>query len=170
MDEFHRIGSHRICLTTLTNYSLLGATNSEVAFCLGIEEALLLQWMDEDPFVASAVHKGQAIADGNVANALYRCAVGYKGREAKVIMVMEQPRVIEYDQYFQPQISAAKFWLERRRPALWGARADAAKPASEAEAASKTDGIRTEIESRYHRIVDAAAKGGLDKRPIQGRA
>jgi hypothetical protein len=171
MSSLHRVDGRTVCLATLTNYYLLGATQDEVAFFLGVAVETLKEWLTSDPIIASAAHRGAVMADANVAAALYKCAVGYKARTAKVVLVMNEPRVIEYDQYYAPDVNACKTWLSQRRPETWAPKIAAGNAqASEAERESKSDGIRKELESRIARLTATATAGGLAERAVEGRA
>jgi len=167
VSEF-RVGSRKINLEVLTHYFLLGATSSEVAFFLGVTEHTLKEWIAGHPEIAAAAERGQALADAMVAAALFRRATGYKGREAKVIKVNEQPMVVEYDQYYQPDVTAAQFWLRKRRPETWG---DAPKPAeSETQKETRADVIRARLDSKIARLSGAGNSEDLAQRPVAGRA
>jgi len=165
----HRLKSGRIVdLEEIKNYFLLGATLQRVASLLRMSEAELESAISEDAELRAAVARGQDFADAEVAQALHRRATGYKGRETKVVTVAEQIKVVEFEQYYAPDVGAAKFWLSQRRPERWGPR-DGMSGVKGDEAA-KVDAVRKELDSRLARLAAAAEKGGLDQRAVAGRA
>lgn len=171
MDGLHSIDGHVIDLAVLTNYYLLGSTDSQVAFFLGVDEKTLKRWISRDPIIAAAVLKGGAIADSNVAAALYRCAIGFKGRDVKVVAYEGDIKVVEYDKWYLPDVGAAKTWLSKRQPEIWGPKADSGvRSEKETERASKADAIRKKLESKLDSLFAAGKPEDLAKRPVAGRA
>lgn len=114
----------------------LGATEREVATCLGIPEWKLKDWKKQHPDFADALREARAVVDAEVATRLYQRAMGYEQRATKMFPVQtvryepgEDGKPLrftdteiverEYVEYHPPDTDAAKFWLKNRQPALW---------------------------------------------------
>lgn len=78
---------------------LLGATNPEIASSLDVSLTTVNRWMVEFPPFRNAIKEGREVADANVADALYRRAIGTKTTP--------------------PDTAAAFIWLKNRRPDKW---------------------------------------------------
>lgn len=79
--------------------ALLGLTDEQVAKGLGVSRATVQRWKRRHVRFAAALSRGRQAADVEVANALYRAAVGYVDEDGK---------------RFQPNVPAAIFWLRAR--------------------------------------------------------
>lgn len=62
-------------------YSLLGATDVEMALFFEVSEKTLNTWKKKYPQFLQSIKKGKAIADANVASKLYTRAIGYTFEE-----------------------------------------------------------------------------------------
>jgi hypothetical protein len=60
-----------------TKLARLGATNPQMAEFFEVDTSTLDRWIADNAEFRSAIKKGKLWADANVANALYRRAVGY---------------------------------------------------------------------------------------------
>ncbi len=78
---------------------LLGATNQELANSLEVGLTTLKRWMAEFPAFRAAIKQGREGADSQVADALYRRAIGTRK--------------------IPPDTAAAFIWLKNRRPDKW---------------------------------------------------
>lgn len=101
--------------------ALLGATNEEMADLLGISERTLDAWKNKYPAFMRSIMAGKIIADGEVADSLYKQATGYhvtieKERKNKTTGEYE---LVKVQQYIPGSSDAAKFWMKNRRKADW---------------------------------------------------
>lgn len=101
--------------------ALLGATDAEMADILGITERTLNRWKTEYPAFCQSIMAGKIIADGEVADSLYKQATGYhitveKERKNKQTGDYEMVKV---QQYIPGNSEAAKFWMKNRRKDQW---------------------------------------------------
>jgi len=78
---------------------LLGATNPELAKSFEVGLTTVNRWIADVPAFRDAIKQGREIADANVADALYRRAIGTKTTP--------------------PDTAAAFIWLKNRRPDKW---------------------------------------------------
>lgn len=108
------------------NYSLLGATDKEMADFFGVTERTLNQWKKDYPEFLQSLKKGKNIADANVASKLYNRAIGYdyeeKHFETKPSKKDAPPELVEakrIKKHVPADTTAAIFWLKNRQPEKW---------------------------------------------------
>ena len=106
---------------------LLGATDEELARFLEVSASVLQGWLAEIPAFAEAVRAGRDLADAEVADRLYRRALGFSHDAVRIFADREVP----YVEHYPPDTAACIFWLKSRRPAKWRDRPerDAVDPA-----------------------------------------
>ena len=97
----------------------LGATDEELADFFGIDEATLNRWKVAHPEFCESLKRGKTIADAEVADKLYRRAIGYEHAAVKIFNDNGQALVVDYVQRYPPDTTAAIFWLKNRRPDQW---------------------------------------------------
>jgi hypothetical protein len=168
MPGHHESGGRKFDLDVITNYFLLGATSQEVAFFLGLDPEDFEFLVRHDAILRAAVERGTVLADALVAQSLFRRATGYAGREAKVMKVGEEIRVVEFTQYYQPDVTAATTWLARRRPDIWGPKVEGRE--SDVDRENKAANVARELESKLARLAPKTGATSLAKQPVAGRA
>lgn len=112
---------------------LLGATDKEIASFFGCVESTLNLWKIEYPDFSESIKRGKIQADAEVANSLYKRAIGYEYRETTFEKIGEGPdtievgesgmETIEQDIYkkkvvvkeLAPDVAAQNIWLKNRR-------------------------------------------------------
>lgn len=99
--------------------ALVGCKNAEIAAAFGITVARLEKWCDAFPDFAARIRDGGLIADGNVAHALYRRAVGYERMSYKIFNHNGIPIYAQFLEIIDPDPAAAQAWLKNRRPSDW---------------------------------------------------
>lgn len=102
-------------------YSLLGATQKEMAEFFDVPVLVFTKWRDTYPEMAAALRQGKAQADAKVAQSLYKRAIGYTTKEQHYV---KGEGVVTIDKNIQPDVTACIFWLKNRRPELWRDRTD----------------------------------------------
>lgn len=100
-------------------FCLLGATNEELARLFEVGLATLNRWIAETPAFRDAIKDGRAIADGEVANRLFRRACGYSHQAQKIMQYEGVPVIVDYIEHYPPDATSMIFWLKNRRPDLW---------------------------------------------------
>ena len=101
------------------NYSLLGATDKEIASFLDIAVSTLNNWKKDHPRFMESIKKGKVQADAEVSAKLFHRAKGYEHKETKVFN--QQGEIITHDvvKHYAPDPTAAIFWLKNRQPDKW---------------------------------------------------
>jgi hypothetical protein len=102
-------------------FALLGMTDAEIAFAIGVENRTLYRWKAEHPEFCQALEDGKINADAEVAASLFNRATGrVKMPAVKIFMSKDgDPVYAPYVEHFPPDIGAAKLWLLNRRPREW---------------------------------------------------
>jgi hypothetical protein len=94
---------------------LLGATNQELARFFEVTPEAFDEWLKLVPDFAKAVHAGRELADAEVADRLYRRALGYSHEAVRVF----SDRTVPYVEHYPPDTTACIFWLKSRRRDKW---------------------------------------------------
>lgn len=91
-------------------------TDVDLAKLFGVTPLTIHNWRKQHPKFAQAIYEGKDLADGNVANALYKRAIGY---EHDAVKIFADPKtgdklVVPYVEHYPPDTGAAKLWLTNR--------------------------------------------------------
>lgn len=102
------------------NYALLGATDKQLSDFIGVSEKTLNTWKKQNPEFLQSLKNGKQKADAEVAERLYKRAIGYDYKEVttdkkgrKVLKTRTTTKQVA------PDPTAAIFWLKNRQPELW---------------------------------------------------
>lgn len=98
---------------------LLGATDKEIADIFGVDERTINRWKVDHPAFCQSMVDGKGKADAEVANSLYRRALGYSHKAVKIMQDKGQPVIVPYTEHYPPDTEAGKFWLKNRQKAAW---------------------------------------------------
>jgi hypothetical protein len=101
------------------NYSLLGATDKEMAALFEVDEATINRWKIEYPEFCESLKRGKEEADAKVAKKLYHRALGYEHPEDKIFNDSGEPLIVPTIKHYPPDPTAAIFWLKNRQPQKW---------------------------------------------------
>lgn len=91
-------------LLLLAGWARNGLTVEQIAHNIGIKASTLWEWKKKFPKIGEALKKNKELADREVENALYKCAIGYTDEKGKV---------------HEPNITAQIFWLKNRDSLHW---------------------------------------------------
>lgn len=98
---------------------LLGATNDDLAMFFDVNVDSIKEWMKHYPTFSAAIKEGRKSADNNVAQSLYRRAIGYSHKEDVIMQYQGSPVIVPTTKKYPPDVTAAIFWLKNRQPAKW---------------------------------------------------
>ena len=102
------------------NYSLLGATDVEMAGFFDIDQSTLHDWKKKYPEFSKAIKSGKEDADANVVKSLYKRAQGYSITEEKEERQKNKVlKVTRAEKHIPADTTAAIFWLKNRQKAAW---------------------------------------------------
>lgn len=100
--------------------ALLGLTDSEIAVFFGVDVRTLNNWKDDYPAFFQSLNDGKVKADADVADSLFRRAMG------EVVFVERRVKtkdgdyeIVRLSQSVPADPGAAKLWLTNRQPKLW---------------------------------------------------
>lgn len=108
--------------------ALLGLTDSEMAKFFCVTDATWYEWMHKNPELKESVQRGRVVADMEVAEAVFRRAVGYSHEDVHIItdrvkeydesgkLVREytRPLAVPITKHYPPETACALFWLKNR--------------------------------------------------------
>jgi hypothetical protein len=97
----------------------MGATDKELAEFFEITIEVLNAWRKDQPEFADAIVKGRLVADANVADSLYRSAIGYVQDVYDVRVVDDEVVTTVVKKYFPPDPTSMMFYLKNRQPVKW---------------------------------------------------
>lgn len=105
--------------------SLLGLVDTELAQFFDVSERTINNWKKKHPEFDSALKRGKAVADSNVATKLYTRAIGYEYDEVTIEQIPsrgDSPSRMKRKtttKHIPASETAMIFWLKNRRPDLW---------------------------------------------------
>lgn len=109
---------------------LLGATDRDLAGFFDVSEQTINAWKQAQPEFLESIKGGKERADAEVANSLYRRALGYSHPAVKIITVSQGANAgsvveqVPYTEHYPPDTAAGIFWLKNRKKAAWRDRID----------------------------------------------
>lgn len=98
---------------------LLGATDKELAGFFNVAESTINKWKVDYSEFSESIKSGKDIADGDVADRLYRRAMGYSHKAVKIFNDQGAPLEVEYTEHYPPDTTACIFWLKNRQKGKW---------------------------------------------------
>ena len=100
---------------------MFGATHEELAGFFTVDMKTLDKWIRDHPEFEREIWRGSLMADGTIAERLYRRCVGYTRRIRKAFFPegATEPIYAEVDEHLPPDVEACKFWLCNRQPEHW---------------------------------------------------
>lgn len=98
---------------------MLGATDKEIADFFDISESTLNEWKHTFPEFSESIKNGKIKADLNVADSLYKRAMGYEHDEDVIFNDKGTPLVVATRKHYPPDTTAMIFWLKNRRSQNW---------------------------------------------------
>jgi len=99
---------------------LLGAIDDEIADFFNIQKSTLNRWKKKYPDFWDSIKNGKELADADVAERLYKRAMGYKAIDTKFASF--EGKITDWKQYtkeYPPDTVACIFWLKNRQKDKW---------------------------------------------------
>jgi hypothetical protein len=153
---------HPTFVTTAYEQCLLGQSEDEIAELFGVSQQTLIKWKRQHPTFAKAFQRGGSLADGKVAKALLKRAIGFSHSTEKRTYDAEGnvTQRIRSTTHYPPEPAALSFYLFNRSRAKWSS-----KPAADLS-------INLGLESLIAEVVKArderAAKLVIEHKPDEG--
>lgn len=101
------------------NYSLLGATDKQLAEFLDVSVATINNWKIDHPSFLESTALGKHKADALVAKSLFKRAIGVTITEEKQEDGTNGSKTTTITKEIAPDTAAASLWLRNRQPELW---------------------------------------------------
>ncbi len=96
--------------------AILGARNEDLANAFDVHPSTISSWLRDRPEFTDALQRGRTLANAEVAEAMYKCAVGFEKEVEEIHFVKGRPVVFKVKKYFPPNPwSQAKFLGVRER-------------------------------------------------------
>ena len=99
--------------------ALLGLTDKQMAAVMDISTDTLNLWKRTRSRFLTMLTRGKMQADGQVAEALYKRAIGYSHKDVDIKVVDHQIIETPIIKYYPPDTQACKIWLALRQRANW---------------------------------------------------
>ncbi len=99
--------------------ALLGANDDEIASIFSVTAQTLYNWDKLHPEFLASRARGKDLADANVAERLYKRALGYEHDAVKIMQYEGEPVIVPYTEHYPPDTQAASWWLKNRQSAKW---------------------------------------------------
>lgn len=99
--------------------ALLGLSDIEIAQFFEVPEQTLYRWDKAHPEFREARARGKIPADGKVARAVFKRALGYSHEAVKIMQYEGNPIEVPYIEHYPPDTQAATWWLKNRQPDKW---------------------------------------------------
>jgi len=96
--------------------ALLGLTDVQIANIIGITESAINVWKNDHPSFLEALTRGREDADGKVARAMYKRALGVTITEEALT---KDGEVVKLRKELPSDTAAAKHWLANRQRGRW---------------------------------------------------
>ena len=106
---------------TVHRLGLLGLTDEEIAKFFGVDVTTVYNWDKAHPEFYQSRTRARDDADAQVAERLFKRALGYSHPAVKIFMPAgaEAPVYADYTEHYPPDTQAATWWLKNRQKALW---------------------------------------------------
>lgn len=101
------------------NLALLGATDEQMANAINVGTTRFYEYKKQHPKFAESIKKGGIVADSQVAQALFKRAVGFYQEVEELKATQEGIVKIKVNKYFPPEPTAIIYWLKCRQPNNW---------------------------------------------------
>lgn len=100
---------------------MTGLTLEQLAEEIGVSVRTLYRWQREHDEFCQALKEGKLSADSQVADSLFRRAMGFDAEETHVEADGKgaPQRIRKVKKRIAPDVTACIFWLKNRRPDLW---------------------------------------------------
>lgn len=98
---------------------LLGATDKDLADFFHVTESTINKWKIDHPEFSESIQRGKIKADSEVAESLYKRAIGYSHPEDKIFQYEGEPVIVPTTKHYPPDTAAAFIWLKNRQSGKW---------------------------------------------------
>lgn len=140
-------------------------TNKEIAAAFGVNEQTIYNWMDTYPDFFEAVNSGKEVANGKVAAALYKRAVGYSHPDTHVSVIEGEVVLTPLIKHYPPDTRACALFLNNRDPKRWQPKAE--PPPVVAVSALPPSHVLDDMYEKALEAAEASAKINAEERSLR---
>jgi hypothetical protein len=97
----------------------MGATDKDLAEFFRVSPQTIGTWKHAHPEFLESLKAGKDVVDGKVVKSLLQRALGCSHPAVKIFNNNGEPMIVEYTQYYPPDVTACIFWLKNRDPLRW---------------------------------------------------
>jgi hypothetical protein len=121
--------------------SLLGLTDTQMATIIGVNQDTFNEWKKVYPSFSESLTQGKENADGKVAKAMYKRALGLTIIEEALT---KDGQIVQLRKELPPDTPAAKHWLANRQRKLWANNGESTMYTTEPLIIIRTEGDKDE--------------------------
>lgn len=99
--------------------ALLGSTNKDIADFFEVSIKTIEGWIKNKKSFREALNQGRIIANANVAESLYKSAIGYSHPDTQFFIVKGKLTSVQTTKHYPPNAVAAIKWLSIRDRERW---------------------------------------------------
>ena len=121
--------------------ALLGLTDTQMATIIGINQDTFNEWKKTYPIFSESLTQGKENADGKVAKAMYKRALGLTIVEEALT---KDGQIVQLRKELPPDTPAAKHWLANRQRKLWANNGESTFNTTEPLIIIRTEGDKDE--------------------------
>ena len=96
-----------------------GATQAEIADCLGVSIRALKYWITQYLELQEAIEAGNEVFNPRIERALAERALGYSVDVEETFVIDKKLVTKTVRKHYSPDVTACIFWLKNRRPEKW---------------------------------------------------
>ena len=121
--------------------ALLGLTDTQMATIIGVNQDTFNEWKKVYPSFSESLTQGKENADGKVAKAMYKRALGLTIVEEALT---KDGQIVQLRKELPPDTPAAKHWLANRQRKLWANNGESTFNTTEPLIIIRTEGDKDE--------------------------
>jgi hypothetical protein len=132
-------------------------TDVKIAEFFRVSMATLSKWKVDHIEFSEAIARAKLPADGMVANALFRRAIGYDYTEESAVKVkdkngLDTVKIVTLRKHLAPDFNSVSLWLRNRQSSIWKAIPEESK--DEDESAKTITGITVTVRDMTKKVDD----------------
>jgi len=135
---------------------LLGATDKELAEFFEVCEDTINEWKRVHPEFSLSIKEGKQEADSNVADRLYKRAMGYTHDAVKIFAnpTTGAEQIVPFTEHYAPDTAACIFWLKNRQKDKWRDKQDHEHSGPNGGPQQHEHKVEMTAEEAYRRMLD----------------
>lgn len=135
---------------------LLGATDKELADFFEVNEDTVHEWKKVHRQFSESIKAGKSEADANVADRLYKRAMGYTHDAVKIFAnpTTGAEQIVPFTEHYAPDTTACIFWLKNRQRDKWRDKQDLEHSGPNGGPQQHEHKVEISAEEAYRRMIE----------------